>query len=275
MISAFFIISGFFVAAGVFCYRMRRMSMRAHRRFVEATLPRLDSAYSLQPCTVRPDFQDLRPGRALGLLRFLADLRRGSRLRWVNRTDTTMLFGCMKMHTILFIPECGYNLPMLSIDIIFAGLRRVFVVEIIDAAGIPDELLNRHYLAMLRLKPPPDVMPEYPVTYWYRDLLAACSIHARLDAGSDDLMLVAYCAYLDAYARMVRDAQPAPDDTAEIMRNRQRWYVQSLIDHGGPAVDVLAKLLGRALARDYIWSTMFGYDDTTGRVPPRLQDHVR
>lgn len=265
MIAALLVIIALFAAAIVYCFRMRRASTRCHRRFVEATLPRLDTAYSLEPCAVRPDFQDLRPGRALGLLRFLADLRRGSRLRWVNRTDTTMLFGCMKMHTILFIPECGYNLPMLSIDIIFAGSRRVFVVEVIDTAGIPDEHLQWHYQAMLRLKPPPDVMPEYPVAYWYRDLLAACSIHARLDARSDELMLVAYCAYLDAYARMVRDAQPAPQDIAEIMRSRQHWYVQSLIDHGGPAVDVLARLLGRDRAREYIWSTMFGYDAPTDR----------
>jgi len=261
MIAAAIIICACSAAALAVLFRIRRDCMLAHRRFVEATLPRLASAWSLQPCSVRPSFQDLMPGRALSLLRFMADLRRGSRLRWVNRTDTTMFFGCMKMHTILFIPEDGYNLPMLSIDIIFAGRRRVFVIEIIDTAGMADEYLQGQYDALLKLKPPADLMAEMPVTYWYKDLLPACSIHARLDAGSDDLMYATYCAYLDAYAAMVRDAQPAAENTAAVVRDRQRWYVRSLIDHGGPAVDVLAKLLGRDRARAYIFSTMFGYDE--------------
>lgn len=249
------------VAVGVtFVYRLRRSNMAAHRRIVEATLPHLDSTYVLEPCTVRPDFQDLRPGRAAGLLRFLADLRRGSRFRWVNRTDTTMLLGCMKMHTLLFIPDYGYNLPMLSIDIIFAGRRRVFIIEIIDTAGIADEYLQGHYAAMLALKPPADKLPEMPVTYWYKGLLPACSIHARLDASADDLMCETYSAYLEAYAAMVKGARPAAEATAALVRDKQRGYVQSLLDHGGPAVDVLAKLLGRERGRQYVLSTMFGYD---------------
>lgn len=261
MVAAIMIAGAAVAAVALFLFRMRQSCMQAHRRFVDATLAHLDSAYSLQPCRVRPDFQDLRPGRAVGLLRFLADLRRGSRFRWVNRTDTTMLLGCMKMHTILFIPDFGYNLPMLSIDIIFAGRRRVFVVEIIDSAGIADEYLQGHYGAMLKLKPSADRMPEMPVTYWYKDILPECSIHARLGQEDDDLMYAAYCAYLEAYAAMVRDAQPAPESIAAVVRDKQHWYVQSLLDHGGPAVDVLAKLLGRDRARAYIWSTMFGYDE--------------
>jgi len=261
MLAASIIVCVALAAAAVFLCRMRKSSMQAHRRFDDAALAHLDSADSLQPCRVRPDFQDLRPGRAVGLLRFLADLRRGSRFRWVNRTDTTMLLGCMKMHTILFIPDFCYNLPMLSIDIIFAGRRRVFVIEIIDTAGIADEYLQRQYQAMLRLKPPADRMPEMPVTYWYKDILAVCSIHARLGEEDDDLVYAAYRAYLEAYAAMVRDAQPAPESIAAVVSDKQHGYVQNLLDHGGPAVDVLAKLLGRNRARQYVWTTMFGYDE--------------
>jgi hypothetical protein len=209
---------------------------------------------------VRPEFQNLRPGRALGLLRFRADLRRGGPFRWVNHTDTTMLFGCMKMHTFLFIPEADYNLPMMSIDVIFTYSRRVFVIEIIDPAQIENEYLQKHYQSMLKLKPPSDVMPEKEVTYWYKDILAECSIHTTLDVKDDELMFTTYCAYLDAYAAMVRGAQPAPE-SADMVRDRQHWYVQSLIDSGGPAVDMLAKLLGQTRALAYIWSTMFGYDE--------------
>jgi hypothetical protein len=219
----------------------------------------MDTAWSLEPCTVRPEFQDLRPGRALGLLRFRADLRRGGPFRWVNHTDTTM-FGCMKMHTFLFIPDQGYNLPMMSIDVIFAGSRRVFVIEIIDPARIEDTYVKQHYKSMLSRKPSSEKMPEKEVTYWYKNILAECSIHTTLDAKDDALMLETYCAYLDAYAAMVRGARPAPE-SAEKVRERQHWYVQSLIDSGGPAVDMLAKLLGQKRALAYIWSTMFGYDE--------------
>jgi len=251
-------------ALAIVLFRMRRAAVCAHNRFAARALAHLESAWSLQSCSVRPAFQDLLPGRALGLLRFRADLCRGGPFRWVNLTDTTM-FGCMKMHTLLFIPSPEYNLPMMSIDVIFAGRRRVFVIEVIDPARIEDAYLEQHYRAMLSLKPAAGVMPEAPVTYWYKDILAECSIHARLDAGCDDLMLQTYGAYLDAYAAMAREARPCPEHAAAV-RERQRWYVRSLIDNGGPAVDMLAKLMGRARADAYIWSTMFGYDEQGGEL---------
>jgi hypothetical protein len=237
---------------------MRSQAVAAHRRFKEKALAHMQT-WNLQHCSVRPEFQDLRPGKTLGLLRFRADLRTGGPFRWVNLTDTTM-FGCMKMHTFLFIPDPGFNLPMMSIDIIFAGKRRVFVIEIIDPARIEDDYLKQHYQAMLALKPSPDIVPEKEVTYWYRDILAECSIHTTLGAKDDDLIFATYCAYLDAYASMARGAQPAPE-RAGTVREKQHWYVQSLIDNGGPAVDMLAKIMGRKRALAYIWSTMFGYDE--------------
>jgi hypothetical protein len=253
------ILCSLIAAIAIVLYRLRQGAVTAHRRFAEKARAHMDSAWNLEPFNVRPEFQDLRPGRSLGLLRFLADLRRGDRFRWINCTDTTM-FGCMKMHTFLFIPAHTYNLPMMSIDIIFAGKRRVFVIEIIDPAQIEDDHVQQHCQSMLGLKPSADVISEKEVTYWYKDILAECSIHTTLDATDDDLIFKTYCAYLDAYAAMAKGASPAPGH-AETIREKQHWYVQSLIDRGGPAVDMLAKLMGQERALAYIWSTMFGYDE--------------
>lgn len=253
------IVFSFIIAVAIVFFSMRTKAMRAHRRFQDKALAHLET-WNLEPCSVRPEFQDLRPVKALGLLRFRVDIGRGGAFRWVHCCDTSMLFGCMKMHTLLFIPDPGYNLPMMSIDIIFAGKRRVFVIEIIDPAQIEDNYLKQHYQSMLKIKPPPDVMPEKEVAYWYKNILAECSIHTSLDAGDDELIFSTYCAYLDAYAVMTREARPAPG-SASVVRGKQHWYVQSLIDHGGPAVDILLKLLGRSQGLAYIWSTMFGYDE--------------
>jgi hypothetical protein len=253
------ILCSLIVAVVIVMYRMRRKAVTAHRRFADRAHEHMENAWKLEPCNVRPEFQDLRPGRALGLMRFRADVRRGNPFRWVHHCDTTM-FGCIKMHTFLFIPEHGYNLPMMSIDIIFAGKRRVFVIEIIDPAQIEDYHVQQHCQSMLTLKPSADVMSEKEVTYWYKDILAECSIHTTLDATDDDLIFETYCAYLDAYAAMAKSARPAPEH-AEKIGEKQHWYVQSLIDSGGPAVDVLAKLMGQERSLAYIWSTMFGYDE--------------
>lgn len=259
------ILCSLIAAVVIVMYRMRRRAVAAHRRFADRAREHMDNAWNLEPCGVRPEFQDMRPGRSLGLLRFLADLRRGDRFRWINCTDTTM-FGCMKMHTFLFIPDHGYNLPMMSIDIIFAGKRRVFVIEIIDPAQIEDDHVKQHCRSILKLKPSADVISEKEVTYWYKDILAECSIHTTLDAKDDALIFSTYCAYIDAYAAMVKDARPAPEHAQKI-REKQHWYVQSLIDSGGPAVDMLAKLMGRERALAYIWSTMFGYDEHGNDLP--------
>jgi len=48
----------------------------------------------------------------------------------------------MKMYTLLILPNYNYNLPMLSVDIIFMGGKRVFVIELIDPAGIRDDNLE-------------------------------------------------------------------------------------------------------------------------------------
>lgn len=256
-----------FITALLFVYcRMRQKASRTHSRFKQHALKHLDTVWNLEPCMVRPEFKDLRPVKSLGLLRFKADVRRGGPFRWVHCCDTSMLLGCMKMHTLLFIPEHGYNLPMMSIDIIFVCSRRVFVIEIIDPAQIEDAYLKRNYQSMLCLKPSADEMHEEPVSYWYKDILAECSIHTKQKVKNDDSIFATYCAYLDAYAAMVKGAGPAPEHAAQV-RDKQHWYVQSLIDSGGPAVNMLAKLMGSERALAYVWSTMFGYDEQGNDLP--------
>jgi hypothetical protein len=151
----------------------------------------------------------------------------------------------MKLHTFFFRPDPAYNLPMLSIDVIFIGAKRIFVIEIIDPAKISDKILPVHYERMRSLKPSPEKLWDMPVTRWYKDVVMDFSIHAKSDSSSDELLFETYKKYLDAYFAMVKDAEPiSPEQNREVSRATE-WYVDTLISKGGPAVDMLARLMGK------------------------------
>ncbi len=242
-------------AAWVIC--MRTGNVRAHRRYADYARSFLAEKFSLTSCSIKPEFRDLRPLKAFGMFRCVSEGKKNERFRWVVISDSTIAFF-MKMHTFFLIPDYCCNLPMMSIDIIFMGRRRLFVIEVIDPAGIPDDHLKKHYAAFSRIKPEGTVLPEMPVNYWYRDILTDFSIHARTDSSADELLFETYCRYLEAYAAMAAGAEPVPAETALRIREKQMWYMETLLGQGGPAVNLLAKLMGEERQQEYVRTVMFG-----------------
>jgi len=234
-------------------------SRRAHRRYDEYARKLLKDRLQMTPCPVKEEYRVLKPFRAFGLFRVAGTLLRGDRFAWVNLSNSTIgLF--MKMHTFFFRPDPAYNLPMLSIDVIFMGDKRVFVIEVIDPAKIADHALSDHYDRFRRLKPSEDLLANRPVSYWYRDVVTDFSIHARADRSSDALLFETYQKYLDAYLEMVRAAKPVPEEQSRQIAASAQWYVDTLISEGGPAVDMLGRLMGKEKMREYSRTVMFGLE---------------
>ncbi len=242
-----------------FLFRAWRESQTAYTVFAGYAKDFLNKHYTLTPCTVKPEYQRLRPWKAFGLFKCVCHGARGDTFSWVNMSDSTIAFF-MKMHTLLFVPDSRYNLPLMSVDIIFMGKRRVFVIEIIDPAGIEDENIRKHYARMRKLKPAAELLREAPVTRWYKDIVMDFSIHTKLDRNADELILATYKNYMDAYAAMVAEAQPTAPEISSTIREKQEWYAETLTNQGGPAVDLLAKMMGREKQREYTWTVMFGFE---------------
>ncbi len=253
------IAAGVLVSVVLVVLFVRRGNVSAYKRYHEYGKSFLNHRLSLEPVPVPEQYRLLKPSKAFGMFVCIGDTRKGDRFRWINMSDSTIAVF-MKMHTILFIPESTYNLPMLSIDIIFMGKKRVFAVEFIDPAGIEDPHLTKHYEALRTLKPSDDILNEKPVTYWYKDIVTDFSIHSTLTSDEDDIIFNTYRSYLDAYIDMVREAEPVSAETQEIIRQKQIWYVQTLLEQGGPAVNLLEKMMGREKQREYVWTVMFGFD---------------
>ena len=232
-------------------------SRRAHKRYDDYARKLLDQHFQLKPCSVKKEYRVLQPVKALGLFKVAGTVLKGDKFAWVNLSNSTMgLF--MKLHTFFFRPDPAYNLPMLSIDVIFMGAKRIFVIEIIDPAKISDETLSVHYECMRTLKPSSEKLKDMPVTRWYKDVVMDFSIHAKSDSKSDELLFETYKKYLDAYFAMVKDAKPVSAEQSREASQATEWYVDTLISKGGPAVDMLAFLMGKQKMREYSRTVMFG-----------------
>ena len=256
---AVFLLLIFVVIVCFFIWLLRTggKSRQAHKRYDCYARELLKQHSQLMLCPVKEDYRILKPIKALGLFKVAGTLLKGDRFAWINLSNSTMgVF--MKLHTFFFRPDPAYNLPMLSIDVIFMGAKRIFVIEIIDPAKISDETLSVHYDRMRSLKPSSEKLGDMPVTRWYKDVVMDFSIHAKSDSSSDELLFETYKKYLDAYFAMVKDAEPISSDQSRKVFQATEWYVDSLISKGGPAVDMLAWLMGKEKMREYSRTVMFG-----------------
>jgi hypothetical protein len=57
---------------------------------------------------------------------------------------------------------------------------------------------------------------------------------------------------------MVKDAEPISSEQTREVSQATEWYVDTLISKGGPAVDMLAWLMGKEKMREYSRTVMFG-----------------
>ena len=115
-----------------------------YRRYEQYTMQTLSKSCALTPFEVKPEYRKIHPAKMLKLFKILVSSYTSDRLARVNSLDATM-FVFMKMYTLMIRPDYRYNLPMLSVDFIFIGKKRVFVIEVIDPAKIDDDNKRIHY----------------------------------------------------------------------------------------------------------------------------------
>lgn len=233
---------------------------RMYEKYDTYTKEVLAQKFDLKPHPIKPEYKKIYPWKALKLFKILVDSQEGEKLARVNTLDATMgLF--MKMYTLLIRPNYNFNLPMFSVDIIFIGGKRVFVIEIIDPAHIEDDNIKKHYGLMKARMPEVEQFEHMAIEMdWCKDIVTDFSIHVNAERANDDLLFDIYKTYLNAYLNMAQQAEPLSPETSAKVQEGIEGYVTSLLAKGGPAVNVFKTLLGPEKQQKYVRTVMFGLD---------------
>ena len=240
--------------------KARSEGERMYEKYDSYTQEVLAEHFPLQQHPIKPEFQTIHPWKALKLFKIAVHSQKGEKLARVNSLDATMLLF-MKMYTLLLRPNYNFNLPMLSVDFIFIGGKRVFVIEIIDPAHIQDDNIRTHYAQMRARMAELEEFEEMEVNMeWCKDIVTDFSIHVNAERADDDLLFDIYKTYLNAYLSMAQKAEPLTPDLSKKVQEGIEGYVSTLLAKGGPAVNVFNTLLGPEKQQEYVRTVMFGLD---------------
>jgi hypothetical protein len=243
----------------VFVVKSRMDANAQFSRYEDYTMQTLSKFCALEPFDVKPEYRTIHPAKMLKLFKIDVSSYTADRLARINSLDATM-FVFMKMFTLMIRPDYSYNLPMISVDFIFIGKKRVFVIEVIDPAKIDDDNKRKHYD---RMRVWQDTIQQYeqsPTPNWSKEFVTDFSIHIKSDESQDDELFEIYRTFLEAYLDMAKNAKPLTGESRDKLRAGMETYVDTLLDKGGPAVDVFEKFLGPEKQREYVRTVMFGLD---------------
>lgn len=243
-----------------FIVKARMEGERLYAKYDSYTQEALSKNFELKPYPIKAEFQELHPWKSMKLLKFVVQSQQGKKLARINSINATMGI-VMKMYTLLLRPQYNYNLPMLSVDIIFIGGKRVFVIEIIDPAHIDDENKKTHYEKMRVWDS--EVAKFEPMEVdmdWCKDIVTDFSIHINANRTNDDILFEMYKTFLDAYIDMTKNAEPLSPDLSQKVQDGMEGYVSSLLTKGGPAVNLFKRILGPEKQQEYVRTVMFGMD---------------
>ncbi len=239
---------------------IRQAGEKQYARYDSYTKEVLAKNFDLQPYAIKPEFQKIHPWKALKLLKFVVESQQTDKLARINTIDATMMLF-MKMYTLLIRPNYAYNLPMLSMDFIFMGSNRVFVIEVIDPANIDDENKEKYYDKMRAWQPelekfePMDIEME-----WAKNIVTDFSVHIKADKTKDDTLFEIYKTFLHAYIDMTKNAQKLAPEQSEKVQQGMDGYVSALLSRGGPAVNVFKQIMGSEKQQEYVRTVMFGVE---------------
>ena len=240
--------------------KARNEGDRMYEMYDSYTKEVLAKSFQLKQYPIKQEFQKVHPWKALKLFKIVMSSQEGEKLSRVNTLDATMgIF--MRMYTLLLRPNYNYNLPMLSVDFIFIGGKRVFVIEVIDPAHIEDENIKTHYNKMRARMPEVEKFEQMEVDMeWCKDIVTDFSIHIKADRTKDDVLFDIYKTYLNTYIDMAQNAEPLTPELSRKVQEGIEGYVSSLLAKGGPAVNVFKTLLGPEKQQEYVRTVMFGID---------------
>ena len=155
-------------------------------------------------------------------------------------------FGLMKMDTLIVNPD-ALDLPLYSYDRILAMGNDTLIVELYDT-------LSSDGFSMVDVKASYSSLTERdPGKHWYDSIKLKESISKKgkkLDTPTlDRLTAEHFEAYLDA-------ARPTVD--FDTKREKAKFYVEGLLEKGGPSTDAFKKAIGEQRTAEIFRNILFG-----------------
>lgn len=158
-------------------------------------------------------------------------------------------FGLMKMDTLIVNPN-DVDLPLYSYDRILAMGNDTLIVELYDTlVGAYSEA----HLQAVKSKYA-DLAERDPGEHWYDNIKLASSISKKgkkkQQERFDELALKHFEAYLSG------EAVPISDSSEK--QKKAAYYVNGLLEKGGPSTDVFKKELGEEKTAQLFKEVLFG-----------------
>jgi hypothetical protein len=158
-------------------------------------------------------------------------------------------FGLMKMDTVIIVPT-ELDLPLYSYDRIYAMGNDTLIVELYDTtvSEYDDSALSavKERFAHLTERDPGE--------HWYDSIKLKSSISKKGKKANtpilDELAIEHFSAFINA------DAAPVSD--IDKKRERTEYYVNGLLERGGPSTDAFIKALGREKTETLFKTVLFG-----------------
>ena len=158
-------------------------------------------------------------------------------------------FGLMKMDTLIINPT-ELDLPLYSYDRIFAMGNDTLIVELYDTLVHPYDVAS---LASVK-NDYADLPERDPGVHWYDSIKLPESISKKGKKAHTPRMDQLTKAHFDAYLNS--SADPVIDTAAK--QEKASYYVDGLLERGGPSTDVFKKALGEETTAKLFKTILFG-----------------
>ena len=167
----------------------------------------------------------------------------------VSAMTATGFFGLMKMDTLIINPT-EIDLPLYSYDRIFAMGNDTLIVELYDTLIYPYDAAS-----LANAKNDYADLPERdPGVHWYDSIKLPESISKKGKKAHTPRMDQLTLAHFDAY---LNSPAAAVDDKAA-KEAKASYYVDGLLERGGPSTDVFKKALGEETTAKLFKTILFG-----------------
>ena len=159
-----------------------------------------------------------------------------------------VLGGLMKMDTLIINPT-GTDLPIYSYDRVYALGNDTLIIEMYDTMSgeLDQDKLNRVKRKYLHLT------ERDPGQHWYDDIKLPSSVSKKCKKKHTpelDLMTI------DHFEAYLESAEAHPDKA--VKKQKAEYYVNGLLEKGGPSTDVFLKELGREKTEELFKTILFG-----------------
>ena len=207
-------------------------------------LSRLQQKYSLTPI----DAGEFARLKANGMT-FTVRAYHAEGLGHVSVMRAGGFFGLMKMDTLIVNPT-EIDLPLYSYDRIFAMGNDTLIVELYDTLVYPYDAsalaeVNAGYT---------DLPERDPGVHWYDSIKLPESISKKGKKAHTSRMDRMTLAHFDAY--LAGPAASVADTAAK--QAKASYYVDGLLERGGPSTDVFKKALGEETTAKLFETILFG-----------------